>query len=265
MSLAWPWSGRSLPKGNQWECWDSGLGPNVGSLPVLLPPSDQPKVWQIDISSHGWLARQLQLASWLADCYQTKCQPYPLPDRDILRPCVWWSWSHRPDVPLPLVDTAHGQAWNYCKQAALQSDVPPTWDCRPCLHLVRCQVWSTDHHVRCTLQLKKVMWTWKDGWPHGWLLHHKWPFTQEGNYLGKMYKCKFYTNILYTDVMVVYNCLFSPLANVYVIWYQLDVHWLWVYIYADSGEVQIIYYKCSCAIISILQLLVMLQDVAPLW
>ena len=37
-ALAWPWWGRSLPKGNQWECWDSGLGPNVVRLPVHLPP-----------------------------------------------------------------------------------------------------------------------------------------------------------------------------------------------------------------------------------
>ena len=28
--------------------------------------SDQPKAWQVDILSHGWLAGQLQLASWLA-------------------------------------------------------------------------------------------------------------------------------------------------------------------------------------------------------
>ena len=34
---AWPWWGRSLPKGNQWECWDPGLGPNVVGLPVHLP------------------------------------------------------------------------------------------------------------------------------------------------------------------------------------------------------------------------------------
>ena len=38
LSLAWPWSGRSLPKGNQWECWDPGLEPNVVVLPVHLPP-----------------------------------------------------------------------------------------------------------------------------------------------------------------------------------------------------------------------------------
>ena len=37
LPLAWPWSGRSLPKGNQWECWDPGLGPNVVGLLVHLP------------------------------------------------------------------------------------------------------------------------------------------------------------------------------------------------------------------------------------
>ena len=60
--LAWPWPGRSLPKGNQWEwwdpqqgplpglgevghspreCWDPGLEPNVVRLPVHLPPPMQ--------------------------------------------------------------------------------------------------------------------------------------------------------------------------------------------------------------------------------
>ena len=38
LSLAWPWPGMSLPKGNQWECWDPELGPNVVRLPVHLPP-----------------------------------------------------------------------------------------------------------------------------------------------------------------------------------------------------------------------------------
>ena len=31
LSFAWPWPGRSLPKGNQWEWWD----PQQGSLPGL--------------------------------------------------------------------------------------------------------------------------------------------------------------------------------------------------------------------------------------
>ena len=37
-TLAWPWSDRSLPKGNQWECWDPGLGCNLVGLPVHQPP-----------------------------------------------------------------------------------------------------------------------------------------------------------------------------------------------------------------------------------
>ena len=91
MSLAWPWSGRSLPNGNQWECWDPGLGRNVVRLPVFLPPSAQPQTWQVDILSHGWLAGQLQVASWLAGwltAYQTKCQPYPPPGRHLVAMCI---------------------------------------------------------------------------------------------------------------------------------------------------------------------------------
>ena len=42
LPLAWPLSGRSLPKGNQWECWYPGLGPNVVGLPVNLPPKYTP-------------------------------------------------------------------------------------------------------------------------------------------------------------------------------------------------------------------------------
>ena len=41
-ALAWSWWGRSLPKGNQWECWDPGLGPYVVRLPVHLPPPIHP-------------------------------------------------------------------------------------------------------------------------------------------------------------------------------------------------------------------------------
>ena len=38
LSLAWPWSGSSLPKGNKWKWWDPWLGPNMVGLPVYLPP-----------------------------------------------------------------------------------------------------------------------------------------------------------------------------------------------------------------------------------
>ena len=42
LSFAWPWPGRSLPKGTQWEFWDPGLGTNVVGLPVHLTPPDAP-------------------------------------------------------------------------------------------------------------------------------------------------------------------------------------------------------------------------------
>ena len=109
--IAWPWSGRSLPKGNQWECWDPGLEPNVVMFPQCSchQLSDQPEASQVDILSHGWLAGQLQLASWLTT-YQTKCQPDPPLGKDILWLCVWLLWPHRPVVRgTPLVETSHGQ------------------------------------------------------------------------------------------------------------------------------------------------------------
>ena len=39
VSLAWFWSGRSLPPGNQWDCWPPELGPNVVGSPVLPSPN----------------------------------------------------------------------------------------------------------------------------------------------------------------------------------------------------------------------------------
>ena len=74
----------------------------------------------------GWLAKCSWQAGWLAGWLPIK-QNINLtlpPGRDILWPCVWQLWSHRPDVP-PL-ETSHGQVWYYCEQAALQSDVPPS-------------------------------------------------------------------------------------------------------------------------------------------
>ena len=79
LSLAWPWSGRSLPKGNQWECWDPGLGPNVARLPVHLPSPMPPYT------------------------------PYTLPPLMPLHPagpeCP--QWSSEPLHALPAPDTLH--------------------------------------------------------------------------------------------------------------------------------------------------------------
>ena len=67
------------PKGNQWEFWDPGQGPNVVRPQSSYQLSDQPTAWQVDILSHGWLAGQLQLASWLADCLSIKMSTWPSP------------------------------------------------------------------------------------------------------------------------------------------------------------------------------------------
>ena len=62
--------------------------------------SDQPKAWQVDIWSHGWLAVQLNLASWLT-AYWTKCQPDP-----------------------PQAETSCGHVCDYFGHIDLRSDVP---------------------------------------------------------------------------------------------------------------------------------------------
>ena len=181
--LAWPWSCRSLPKGNQWECWDPGLGPNVVRLPVLLLPSDQPKAWQVDILSHGWLAGHLQLA----DCLLNKMSTLPSPQAETSCGHVCNHCGHI-DQMYPTVETSNGQVWNYCEQAALQSDVPPARDISwPSVVLlwagwpsVRCNPpnmrlqarfafgqMSDQHYVRCIFHppTEKTVWVWKEDWP----------------------------------------------------------------------------------------------------
>ena len=49
VSLAWPWSGRLSPKGNQWLCWDPGLGPNV-----VRPQSSPPKYYPMPVPPWWW-------------------------------------------------------------------------------------------------------------------------------------------------------------------------------------------------------------------
>ena len=80
VSLAWPWSGMSLTKGNQWECWDPRLGPNVVGLLVLLPPNFRPiqslTGWYFVTWLVGWPIAVGKQAGWLT-VYQIKCQPDP--------------------------------------------------------------------------------------------------------------------------------------------------------------------------------------------
>ena len=85
------------PKGNQWECWDPGQGPNVvGPLSSCHQLSEQPAAWQVDILSHGWLADQLQLTIWLAGWLPIEQNVNLTPlGRDILWPSVSLHCWHR--------------------------------------------------------------------------------------------------------------------------------------------------------------------------
>ena len=101
MSLAWPWSGRSLPQGEPVEVLVPRTGVQYGWAPC--PPATyyltslQPDRL-IFCHMAGWLAN----CSWLT-AYCTKCQPDLPLGRNLLWPSVWLLWSHRlwSDVPLP--------------------------------------------------------------------------------------------------------------------------------------------------------------------
>ena len=114
-SFSWPWSGRSLPKENQWEYWDAGLRPNdIGHIGTPYAPSLPPNIWSTQSQTGwyfvtwlvGWPIAAGKLAGWLTT-YQTKCQPDPPPGWDILWPCVSLLWSHRPVVRCTPIETSH--------------------------------------------------------------------------------------------------------------------------------------------------------------
>ena len=182
VSHAWPWSGRSLPNGSQWECWDPGLGSNVVRLPVL-PPSDQPKAqsligWYFVTWLVGWQIAAGKLAGWLT-AYWTKCQLYPPPGRHLVAMCD--GFGHI-DKMYPLVEISWPSVvllWAGCLLVRCTPLPPHETLGQVCIWS---DVRSGQHHVRCTPQLKNLSGHGKMT-PHGWLLHHERPFTQEGNYL----------------------------------------------------------------------------------
>ena len=95
-ALAWPWWGRSLPKGNQWECWNPGLGPNVVRFSVHLTPLNAP--WH---SLHALLTPQCpctpcQLLMPIHPCWPPMplTPPFPL--------LVLWTPTPLPDPNGPL-------------------------------------------------------------------------------------------------------------------------------------------------------------------
>ena len=70
VSLAWSWSGRSLPPGNQWVCWYPELGPNVVRSPVLPSPNIPLHLFLLDgrkTVGHGgscWLIHSVTSVAW---------------------------------------------------------------------------------------------------------------------------------------------------------------------------------------------------------
>ena len=128
LSLAWPWPGRSLPKGNQWECWDHGLGPNLVELSVHMPPQcplhplldpDAPTSlmapwhpWHLTPPNAPWCPTLLLAPQSLHSL------PAPMHPWDPLHPLLppWFSHSPYqppipPDVPTPLLAPQPHTPW----------------------------------------------------------------------------------------------------------------------------------------------------------
>ena len=61
VSLAWPWSGRSLPKENQWECWGPLTGAQYGWAPSSPTTNDVTNLKSDRLTF-------LHMAGWLANC-----------------------------------------------------------------------------------------------------------------------------------------------------------------------------------------------------
>ena len=252
VSLAWPWSGRSLPKGEPVGVLGPWTGAQCGQVPC--PPATNYLTtqrltgWYLVTWLVGWPVAAGKLAGWLPIeqnvnltlpkaetscgqvfdyfghldlwsnvppletshsqvCYYFRQNDLWLdvpPSRDILWPSVLWLWSdwhlvtctptqrsgfgsgsHLVRLLVMLTcgqmyptKTSGGQVWYHIR--SLQ------WKTSFCLYLLRQLNWSHiwAHIILCKKpKTEKVMWTWKDDWPPGWLLHHKRPFTWEGNYL----------------------------------------------------------------------------------
>ena len=98
LSLAWPWPGRSLTKGNQWEGWDPGKGP----LPGLGEVGHSPRGTSGSAGTLDWGPM------WLDS--QSTCHPKYTPRRPpmlLMLPIPFWPLSNYtpcqpqyiPDIP----------------------------------------------------------------------------------------------------------------------------------------------------------------------
>ena len=129
VSLAWPWSGRSVPKGNQWEARTLDWGPIcwAPSSPTTNDVTNLKSDRLTFLHMAGWLAN----CSWLADWLSNKMLTWP-PGGDILWPSGYHFTfgSGWPLVRWTLpTETSCGQVCYYCSQVALWSDVHHPEDC----------------------------------------------------------------------------------------------------------------------------------------
>ena len=113
VSLAWLWSGRSLPQGETVRVLVPWTGAQCGQHPQFSchQISDQPKVWQVD-NLLTWLVTWPIAAGWLTG-YCTKYQP-ALPKAEASgAQCVTTLVRLTCGQMYSLVETSSGQEWYY--------------------------------------------------------------------------------------------------------------------------------------------------------
>ena len=133
-ALAWLWWGRSLPKGNQWVCWDFGLGPSAVSLPVHLPPP-----------MHPWNPLHTPNSHWHT-LHSLWSPEFPLmPPISHLAP----EYLHSLLAPQYTPDTPYTLMPPWCPLMAHDTPMPPRSPNAPLCHLY--PFWPQSTYTSCQL------------------------------------------------------------------------------------------------------------------
>ena len=119
LSLAWHWSGRSLPKGNQWEWWNPGQGP----LPGLGDVGHSPRGTSGSAGTLDWGLKCLDS--------QSTCHPSMPPDTPTSPACpqclltpYWPQHSLMPLQPCQPPDSSR-HSLHPCHPNAPEHPTPP--------------------------------------------------------------------------------------------------------------------------------------------